>query len=380
MTIDAGALSLIHSAFIDHLTAAFTTIANYAFNLLYIFATFEIVIFGLLWAIKRELGLDKLFFKVIKIGLIFFIIQNYTWLVDIILKSFAQIAGVVLQNSSAAAIIFNPATIWQFGYNAGLTLLQIAAEGSNLSLSIIQIVLGMGILFTFGLLGIQIILQIVGFYLVAMTGLILVPFGALEKTAGMFDKSVKVVLQAGIRVMTLIIVMGIGSLIWGGLDLNGLGDATAKTITIGPPLGLFFTALLFLYLAIHLPKMAAETVGKIGGFAGTEGAAITVSAPTTEATAGTVTSDMVNMTAATTLPAASESILGESAATSSAIGAGTQIAMAGSSGGTAAGNINGKISETAKALEIIAKSSTSKRSISEQGLKQLKEILDSSDT
>lgn len=377
MSIDAGTITLIQSSFIQHINGAFETVSYYAKNLLYIFATFEIVIFGLMWAIKRDLGLERLFFKIIKIGLIFFVIQNYTWLVDIILKSFAQIAGVVLQDASIAGFIFNPAKIWQFGYNTGLLLLQIAAQGNNFGLTLIQIIIGMGILFTFGLLGIQVVLQIVSLYLVAMTGLILAPFGAFEKTSGMFDNSIKVVLQAAIRVMTLIIIIGVGTIIWSGIDLGSLANATAKTITIGPPLGLFFTALLFLYLAIYLPKTVADSVGKIGSFAITETPSIIVTPPSSTIAPATLSSSgMVDMAAATTISTTSGTLLGETSHISQVSPAAEVASSAASNGSGASERISGQIFETAKALELIAKSQSGDRSVSEHGIKQLKEMLE----
>jgi len=262
MAIDAGTLTLIQTTFLQHLNSAFVVVGYYALRLLYLFAILELVIFGLVWAMQREASWGRLIFKVLKIGLIFFIIQNFAWILNSIITSFAKLAGIVVSNQKLAAFIFNPAQIWQFGYDAGLQLLQQAATGEALGLVLIKIILGVGILLVFGLLGIQLILQIVAFYLVAFTALIFMPFGTFTASGAMFDKSIQAVLQAGIRLMVLIIVIGIGATIW---DTILLTKASSEVANINQPLGLFFTALLFLYFAVQLPTIVSDAVGEISG-------------------------------------------------------------------------------------------------------------------
>ena len=121
-------------------------------------------------------GIFHLFFKIIKIGMIFFIIQNYSWLLGTILESFAQLAGVVINEVSISEYVFNPAKIWQYGYDAGVNLLKLATENDGFGSAMILTTLGMGILLVFGLLGIQMVVQIIGFYVVSFGALILLPW------------------------------------------------------------------------------------------------------------------------------------------------------------------------------------------------------------
>ena len=283
MSIDPGVLTLVQSTFLQNINAAFASITQYALDLLYLFASVELVILGLVWALQHDVAWERLFFKVIKIGLIFFIIQNYTWLLDTIIRSFAQLAGTATESGGDGLthVIFNPATIWQYGYDTGLHLLQLATINNNFGLVLILVVLGVGILFVFGLLGIQIVLQLVGFYLTAFTSLIMIPFGTFEPSRGMFDKAVQALLKSGVRVMALMIVVGIAVTTWSGFQLGE--QSPDVIINISQPLGLFFTALLFLFLAIYLPRIASEAVGSIGGFfsngAASAPAAVHVTAP-----------------------------------------------------------------------------------------------------
>jgi type IV secretory pathway TrbL component len=179
-------------------------------------------------------------------------------LLDVIVRSFAQMGGVMANTENLDKVIFNPAKIWMFGYDNGLTLLKAAAVGTGIGLSLVQVVIGMGTLLVFGLFGIQIILQLVGFYLVACIALILLPLGVFNPAAHFFEKAVQSVLQAGVRLMVLILVVGVAVTVWQSLGVLHLTTPS----NINQPLGLFFTALLFLYLSIHLPKIAASMVGK----------------------------------------------------------------------------------------------------------------------
>lgn len=260
MNIDPGAITLVQTNFLQNLSSIFTAVSNYALNLLYIFAVLELVMFGLIWALQQGAGWERLFFKVLKIGLIFFIIQNYSWLLNTVISSFAQVAGLAINNGKLESVIFNPAKIWQYGYDAGLFLLQQASQNSSFGFTLVLTTLGVGILLIFGLLGIQIVVQVVGFYLVSLTALLMMPFGIFRPSSKMFDKSMQTVLQAGVRVMVIILVVGIALNVW---DKFKLTDMATNLTNIGQPLGLFFTALLFWSLAVYLPKLAAMAVGEI---------------------------------------------------------------------------------------------------------------------
>lgn len=269
--IDPGAISLIQATFLNHINDAFLLVVHYALDLLYLFAAFEIVFIGFAWAMQQDIAWGRALFKIIKIGLIFFIIQNYAELTNVIVRSFAQMGGIVANTAHLSEIIFNPAKIWAFGYDNGLILLKAATASTSFGLSLIQIILGMGIVFTFGLLGIQIVLQVVGFYFVALISLVFLPFGAFNPSANMFERAVQSVLQAGVKVMVLITVIGVAVTVWGTFNLAQMG----VPFNINAPMGLFFTALLFLYLAIKLPNISAKAVGQISmHFSGNVSAAV----------------------------------------------------------------------------------------------------------
>ncbi len=261
--IDPAVITLVQTTWLENIMSIFDVVSGYARNLLYIFAVIELVIFGLLWALGQS-GWERFFFKVLKIGLIFFIIQNYGYLIDVVVRSLVQVGGAMAHTQNLESFIFNPAKLWQYGYNESIILLKLAAIGGNIGLPLLYILLGAGILIVFGLLGIQVVLQLTGFYLVALTALIFIPFGTFVPAQGLFDRSIQSVFKAAVRVMVIIMVIGVAITVWNGFDLTSITpDHLPTTFNINQPLGLFFTGLLFSYLAIRLPSMAADAVGSI---------------------------------------------------------------------------------------------------------------------
>ncbi|MDR1057820.1 MAG: type IV secretion system protein [Coxiellaceae bacterium] len=360
MNIDPGVITLIQTTFLEHIKEAFATASHYAFNLLYLFAALELVVLGFAWMLQWDVGWDRIFFKIIKIGIIFFIIQNYTWLLNIILLSFSQLAGIATKNPLVPQYVFNPAKIWQYGYNVGVHLLQLATTTNLMGLTLTLFSIGMGILLIFGLLGIQMVSQMIGFYVVSFGALVLLPFGTLSLGKSMLDKAVQAVFQAGLRLMVLIIIIGIAVLVWDGFQLTDL--ATTTNFNINQPLGLFFTALLFLCLGFYLPRVISQAVGDFGGkiLDGATSSIPTVREPATAAS----TTPSAAMQIATTIAPTAVPIRGYSYEWSSSIAAATTIPTVTVSPSTKGMGVN---KETPTQASIVLS-----RSISENTIKKIK--------
>jgi type IV secretion system protein TrbL len=364
MFIDAGAITLVQTTFLQNLNNSFSTVASYALNLLYLFAALELVLFGLGWALRNDVGLERLFFLVLRIGLIFLIIQNYPYLLNIIIKSFGQIAGTT--TNSGITHVVNPAQIWQFGYNVGLHLLQMATKTNNFGFTMILISLGMGILITFGLLGIQVVLQVVGFYMVGLIALILLPFGAFNPSKNLCEKALQSIFQAGARVMVLIVILGIGITVFKNFELINLVNET--TLNIAQPLGLFFTALLFLCLSIFLPKIVTNTVGSFKSFGAPEKSSTTTIIAPAHSSPPSSSSNLVDFDAATSI---SNGFIGTNSnlpSTLSSVAEGSTFAPNGYTQSAA------QLEKAADQMQAAA-TAIENKSISENTIKQLKALL-----
>jgi P-type conjugative transfer protein TrbL len=259
MTLDPSSVNFIQHYFLQGLGTHYQTVIGYANDLLYIFATLEIVFFGLMWALKQNAGFDRLFLKGFKICFIFFLVTHFPYLCNLIIESFAKIGGTVSATNNFADIIFNPAILWQYGYDPGISLLKMATQSYGFGLPLLELVLGLSILLTFALFIIQIILQVLGFYFVSLTALICLPVGVFSPSTNMLSQALTHVLKAGVRVMVIVIIADIAAGIW-----NSYGVITVTQDTnLTPILGLLFSGILFLCLAKYAPKITTGTVGRI---------------------------------------------------------------------------------------------------------------------
>jgi len=259
MTLDPASFNFIQNYFIQRISTQYQVLIGYANHLLYIFAVVELTFFGLMWALKQESSFDQLFLKGFKICLIFFLVTNFPYLCKLIIESFAQIGGMVGTTNNLTDIIFNPASLWQYGYDPGISLLKIATQSSGVGLPILELVLGLSILLTFTLFIIQIILQILGFYFISFTALITLPLGVFTPNADMLTQALTNVLKAGVRVMVIIMITGVAVSVW---NLYGVIKITQDS-NLNQILGLLFSGILFLCLAKYIPKVAANTIGRI---------------------------------------------------------------------------------------------------------------------
>ena len=90
-SISPAVLSTIQNDFVNKLSGAFAATTGYAQDLFYIFAVLEIVLFGLMWAIRQEQAIGQFIFKVVKLGIIFWIIISYPHILQIFINGFTKI-------------------------------------------------------------------------------------------------------------------------------------------------------------------------------------------------------------------------------------------------------------------------------------------------
>lgn len=287
-------LSIIENQFIQHFTNGFSVIGGYATELFYLLAGLEIVLFGLVWALKQEGGLGLFVFKIFKLAVIFFIITKFPMLLQAVIDGFTK-AGYDVSGGSGGTSLFNPAHLWNFSFDASMALmkLSIQAATTNTALSNIYLLLGVGLVLLFALIGAQIILIVSAFYLVSLLALLLIPLGAFFAVRNFLEQAIQQVFKMGARVFALIVILGLGEKIWGQFDLSvliqagqslsgvGMGmspnmvNNTASTggldgLTLMAPLGFFIATLVIWVLCLKLPGLVAEVVGQIGGRLGDE--------------------------------------------------------------------------------------------------------------
>lgn len=258
MSLDVSSINSIEGLFLSNLANGFSLLTLYARHLLYYFTAFEIIFCGFAWALYQNQIAERLFVQLIKIGLILFLVDHFVLILNSVLGSLILI-GTQLSPSGAENILLNPGLIWSYGYNFSVSLLQAAATSDGFALPMILLVLGFGILCTVAVLGIQIFIQVVAFYLVAAMSLLFIPLSVFSPLQDFFSQSVKSVLQASIRLMVQLMIVSAAVSVWSAMHMQSYNP----NMNINTPLGFLFTGLLFVLASAYLPKFAAAVIGSI---------------------------------------------------------------------------------------------------------------------
>jgi P-type conjugative transfer protein TrbL len=255
-------LTTFQNVYMDKFVHALSNIEGYSLSLFYLVAGIEIAVFGLVWAIRQETLFGAFFFKVLKLGILFFLISEYPSVLQVIIDGFTQVA-FQLSPVGTEQLIFNPATVWRYGFDHGIQMIMVAVQygTTNTAMSTVFLCMGFGSIVIFALIGVQIILAVVGFYVVSLVSLLLIPFGAFVGTQGFLSRSLQGVLKAGVRVFVVIFIIGVAATVWKAFP----GDSITLTTKFDEPLSLFLSALIVLVLLWKLPEVTVELVGDIKG-------------------------------------------------------------------------------------------------------------------
>lgn len=261
--INPTIITHVEHTYIGVLSELYTQLVNISTYLFYILAVIEITLFGLVWAIRQDEALGSFIFKVFKLSIIFFLITTYPVLLKHFIDGFTQMSDHMLATVGTESYLFDPGQVWKLGLNSSVDLLKLAVQNGtlNVGMSLIYIILGFGMLFMFGLIGAIITLFVVGFYLVSLVALLLLPFGVLSIAKRMLTRALTAVIAMGARVFTLVLILGIGFTAWSQLKIPAISQST----NLAEPLGLFFVTLVILVLVLKVPSWVANAVGELGG-------------------------------------------------------------------------------------------------------------------
>jgi len=212
---------------IDRFMQAFAQYIDSGFGLLggdihFLTATLigiDITLAGLFWALGGEQDvMAKFLRKILYVGAFAFIIGQFSTLADLIFRSFAA-AGVTAGGGGITANdLLRPGVVASTGFTAAWPLLmQIAdltgpvAFFTNFGTIAVLFVAWALVIVAFFILSIQVFVTIIEFKLTALAGFVLVPFALWNKTSFLAERVLGAVVSAGIKVMVLGVVIGIGT-------------------------------------------------------------------------------------------------------------------------------------------------------------------------
>jgi type IV secretion system protein TrbL len=257
---------------IDQFTETFVTYIDSGFGLLTpdvaflttILIGIDITLAGLFWAMADDKAvIPALIKKVLYVGAFAFILNNFAFLANTIFDSFANLGLRATGSPISAADLMRPGFVAATGYEAAQPLL---AEVSDLLGPIaffenfVQIAVLMVawiiVLLAFFILAIQLFITILEFKLTTLAGFVLVPFALWGKTAFLAERVLGNVIAAGIKLMVLAVIVGIGSTLFGAFAASFSGGDIAIDQALSTVLG----ALAIFMLGIFGPGIAAGLV------------------------------------------------------------------------------------------------------------------------
>jgi len=256
---------------IDRFTEIFSTYIESGFGLLSgdvaflvsILVAIDIVLAGLFWALMGEQNVIAQFLrKVLYVGFFALLLNNFQALADIVFRSFA---GLGLRAGAAPFgpdQLMRPGFVAETGFAASWPLLEAAGEligfttfFENFVTIIVLLMAWAIVLLAFFVLSVQLFITIIEFKLTTLAGFVLVPFALFGKTAFLAERVLGNVITAGIKLMVLAIVVGIGSTLFGDIAVPPTGD-----IDLRHAASVILAAIAVFGLAIFVPGIAAGLV------------------------------------------------------------------------------------------------------------------------
>lgn len=307
----------------------------------------DITLAGLFWALGGEQDfIGRFARKILYVGAFAFILNRFSTLADIVFRSFAAAGLTAGGGSLSADDLLRPGRLAGTGFAAAWPLLDQISKLSGfttffdnfLTIAVLLIAWALVIL-AFFLLAVQMFVTILEFKLTALTGFVLVPFALWNRTSFLAERVLGNVVGAGVKVMVLAVIVGIGS----GYFTRFASALQGQEPDLAQALSLVLASLTLFGLGIFGPGIASGLVsgapqlgagaalGTTAGAVGMAGLAGGAAAGAARAVAGGA---LGSIRAGTAMGSAASTAyqLGQSAAGSSGIAAGlTGVSRAGAS-------------------------------------------------
>jgi type IV secretion system protein TrbL len=223
----------------------------------------DITLAGLLWAMGGEdQVILRLIRKVLYVGAFAFIITNFNFLSSVIFRSFAGLGLLATGSTLSITDFLHPGRLAKVGVDAASPLLaQVGVLSGfpdiflNLDTILVLLLAWLIVIVSFFILSVQLFVTLIEFKLVTLAGFVLIPFALWNKTAFLAERVLGAVVSAGVKVLVLAVIAGIGAGIFSQFNLP------AGTVpSISNALALMLAALAMLGLGIFGPGIATGLI------------------------------------------------------------------------------------------------------------------------
>lgn len=216
---DLNVIDQFMEAFIAYIDSGFGLLGGDVAFLTAILIGIDITLAGLFWALGGENDvIGKFLKKILYVGVFALILNSFSTLADIIFRSFAGLGLTAGGSAITADDLLRPGRLAGTGFEAAWPLLEQVAEMvgpiaffENFMQIAVLMIAWLVIIVAFFILAIQLFITILEFKLTTLAGFVLVPFALWNRTSFLAERVLGNVVSAGIKVMVLAVIVGIGS-------------------------------------------------------------------------------------------------------------------------------------------------------------------------
>ncbi len=261
---DLNIIDQFMDAFVRYIDSGFGLLGGDVGFLTSILIGIDITLAGLFWALGGEDDvIAKFLKKILYVGVFALIINSFASLSEIIFRSFAGLGLTAGGSAITARDLLMPGRLAGTGFEAAAPLLAQAAElvgpidfFDNFVEIAVLMIAWVIVIAAFFILAIQLFITILEFKLTSLAGFVLVPFALWNRTSFLAERVLGNVVSAGVKVMVLGVIVGIGSNYFADFTSAITGDE----VSIEQAVSLMLASLALFGLAIFGPAIASGLV------------------------------------------------------------------------------------------------------------------------
>ncbi|WP_225769632.1 P-type conjugative transfer protein TrbL [Inquilinus sp. Marseille-Q2685] len=261
---DLNVVDRFLETFIRYIDGGFGLLGGDVAFLTTVLVGIDVTLAGLFWALDGERDvLARLCRKVLAVGAFAFILNDFATLADIVFRSFSALGLTASQSSLGAGDLLRPGRLAGIGFEAAWPLLEQAGSligfttfFDNVVTIVILLFAWFVVILAFFVLAVQLFITILEYRLTALAGFVLVPFALWNRTAFLAERVLGAIVAAGVKVMVLAVIVGIGSNFFSAF----IGALQGREPGLADAMSLVLASLALLGLGIFGPGIATGLV------------------------------------------------------------------------------------------------------------------------
>ncbi len=260
----------ILGTFLDAYTGAinsgFGIISGDVTSIMGVLSVISIALAAIFWMLdETENVIAPLVRQILKIGLFVWIVNDWKGLTQTVINGFAA-TGLKAGGSGVPYRTFldSPGNIVVAGFKHAMNEFNLIQQLTgpvdfflNLPSILVLFISAVGIIVAFFVIAVQLVVTLIEFRLVTLAAFILIPFGILNKTSFLAERAFGYVVSAGLKVLTIALIVTIGGKTFDNIALVTMGDADSMFMQA---MSVMLAALLMMMLSLTIPSVAAALV------------------------------------------------------------------------------------------------------------------------